>query len=175
MNISVRLPGRRAADPRVTVTLRERGTPWPVRFHFLNLLDDETGVAEYVHVGFELGERYDDVESGIPLKTEPEALDPVSVQRIAKNYVHYLELARQAIVLDQEGIGGAIRRLRPGRKAARLTDDFYRLVADDFAARQQASSAPMRELAEAHHVDISTASRWVKEARRRGFLEEADG
>jgi DNA-binding MarR family transcriptional regulator len=32
--------------------------------------------------------------------------------------------------------------------------------------------APLRELVEAHHVDKSTASRWIKEARRRGYIEE---
>jgi hypothetical protein len=97
------------------------------------------------------------------------------LQRIANNYVSYLELARHAIVLEQEGITGALRRLRPGRKPARLTDDFYRLVADDFRARREGTSAPLKALAAAHHVDISTASRWVKEARRRRHLEAADG
>lgn len=177
MKIAVRFPGVQTGDPRVTVTLQELGTPWPIRLHFLHAEDEETGEREYLHVGFELGERFD-VEPGTPtvrLEEEPEPLDPVAVQRIASNYASYLELARHAIVLEREGIDGAIRRLRPGRKPARLTDDFYRLVAADFRARRESTTAPLKELAAAHHVDVSTASRWVKEARRRGHLEADDG
>jgi hypothetical protein len=177
LKISVRYPGVQARDPRITVTLEESGTPWPIRLHFLDVADEKTGEREYVHVGFELGERFD-FEPGTPsiqLAEEPEPLDPVALKRIANNYVSYLEFARHAIVLEQEGMTGALRRLRPGRKPARLTDDFYRLIADDFRARREGTSAPLKELAGAHHVDVSTASRWVKEARRRGYLEGADG
>jgi hypothetical protein len=180
VKISVRYPGVQADDPRITVTLQEVGTPWPIRFHFLNIADDESGQIEhreYLHVGFELGEQFASMP-GTPLRPlteEPEPLDPIAVQRVASKYVTYLEFARHAIVLDQEGMTGAIRRLRPGRKPARLTDDFYRLVADDFRARRESTSAPLKELAAAQHVDISTASRWVKEARRRGYLEAANG
>jgi hypothetical protein len=180
VKISVRYPGVQADDPRITVTLQEVGTPWPIRFHFLNIADDESGQIEhreYLHVGFELGEQFASMP-GTPLRPlteEPEPLDPIAVQRVASKYVTYLEFARHAIVLDQEGITGALRRLRPGRKPARLTDDFYRLVADDFRARREGTSAPLKELAAANHVDISTASRWVKEARRRGYLEAANG
>lgn len=182
MRISVRYPGVRTDDLRITVTLQELGTPWPVRFHFLNTADTDTGVREFVHVGFEVGERFEkelatglEPSGSVTLATDPEPLDPVAVQRIASNYASYLELARHAIVLEEEGIDGAIRRLRPGRKPARLTDDFYRLIAEDFRARRDVGGAPVKELAAAHHVDISTASRWVKEARKRGFLESADG
>jgi hypothetical protein len=177
MEISVRYPGVQARDPRITVTLQERGTPWPIRFHFLSVEDTETGEHEFVHVGFELGEHFD-FEPGTPsvrLTEELVPLDPVALQRIASNYTSYLELARHAVVLEQEGMTGALRRLRPGRKPARLTDDFYRLVAEDFRSRREATSAPLKELAAVQHVDISTASRWVKEARRRGYLEAADG
>jgi hypothetical protein len=177
VDISVRFPGVQARDPRITITLQELGTPWPIRFHFLSIEDTETGEHEYVHVGFELGERFD-FEPGTPshrLTEDPVRLDPVALQRIASNYASYVELARHTIVLEQEGMSGALRRLRPGRKPARLTDDFYRLVAADFRTRREGTSAPLKELAAAHHVDISTASRWVKEARRRGHLEATDG
>lgn len=180
VKISVRYPGVQANDPRITVTLQEVGTPWPIRFHFLNIAADESGQIEhreYLHVGFELGEQFASVPGTpyTPLTEEPEPLDPVALQRIAGNYASYVEFARHAIVLEQEGMAGALRRLRPGRKPARLNDDFLRLVADDFRARREATSAPLKELAAEQHVDISTASRWVKEARRRGFLEAADG
>jgi len=178
VKISVRHPGVGTNDPRIAVTLQEAGTPWPIRFYFLNISDDEHPEhREYLHVGFELGEHFAS-ERGtplVPLAEEPEPLDPIAVQRIASNYASYLEVARHAIVLDQEGMTGAIQRLRPGRKPARLTDDFYRLIADDFRARREVTSAPLKELAAAQHVDISTASRWVKEARRRGYLEAANG
>ncbi len=156
--------------------LRELGTPWPIRFHFLQLIDTETGAQNLVNVGFEIGEQFE-VEPGAesaPLDTEPEPIDLVTVQRIASNYGAYLEFARHALVLEREGMAGAVKLLRgPGRKPARLTDDFYRLIADDYEARRRAGEPHLvKAIAEAHHVDISTASRWIKRARP--YMKGAD-
>jgi len=49
-------------------------------------------------------------------------------------------------------------------------DIFYREVADVYLEYAQASPRPACDLAERHSVPVSTAHRWVKEARRRGFL-----
>jgi hypothetical protein len=60
--------------------------------------------------------------------------------------------------------GPDIARLR-GRP-----DVFYRDVADVYLELAQASHRPASEIAAQHGVPVSTAHRWVKEARRRGFL-----
>lgn len=49
-------------------------------------------------------------------------------------------------------------------------DVFYREVADFYLDLAQSSHRPATDLAERHGVPVSTAHRWVKEARRRGFL-----
>ncbi|WP_433053405.1 hypothetical protein [Dactylosporangium sp. CS-033363] len=49
-------------------------------------------------------------------------------------------------------------------------DIFYRQVADVYLEYAAASPRPACDLADRHGVPVSTAHRWVKEARRRGFL-----
>jgi hypothetical protein len=70
--------------------------------------------------------------------------------------------------------------LRPGsvgRKRARLKvppgakpDGFYKRVAEVYRELAGWSNRPAVELAKANDVPVSTAHRWVKEARRRGHL-----
>jgi hypothetical protein len=52
----------------------------------------------------------------------------------------------------------------------RKPDGFYRQVAATYSALAALSPRPAAELAEANNVPASTVHRWVKEARRRGFL-----
>ena len=63
------------------------------------------------------------------------------------------------------------------RKTARLKipdgakpDSFYQQVAKTYSHLARGSNRPAAELAEANEVPVTTAHRWVKEARRRGFL-----
>jgi hypothetical protein len=49
-------------------------------------------------------------------------------------------------------------------------DDFYRAVAERYAALAQIDRGPAARIAEANGVPATTVRRWVKEARRRGFL-----
>jgi len=49
-------------------------------------------------------------------------------------------------------------------------DDFYRHVAQTYSQVAQATARPAPIIAEASEVPVSTVHRWVKEARRRGFL-----
>ena len=61
----------------------------------------------------------------------------------------------------------------PGRG---LGPDFYRAIGEHYNALvAEGERHPVKTLGEIHHVTISAASRWLKEARRRGFLEAADG
>lgn len=173
MQWKIRMPGRMASDPRYSVTLREDGTPWPLVFHFLLIFDDETEAREWVNVGFEIGEHFESEpgSSRTPIEETPAEIDPLTLQRVATNYSVYVRLARDHLLLNQEGIGAAIKMLRGrGRTRRGLTDDFFRLIAADYEARRQAGGHPVKELAAAHHVDDSTASRWIKEARKRGYV-----
>jgi hypothetical protein len=49
-------------------------------------------------------------------------------------------------------------------------DGFYRDVADVYLELASGSPRPASDIAARHGVPVSTAHRWVKEARRRGFL-----
>ena len=49
-------------------------------------------------------------------------------------------------------------------------DDFYRDVAKKYSAAARAYRRPAKQIAEANGVPVATVHRWVKEARRRGFL-----
>jgi hypothetical protein len=62
----------------------------------------------------------------------------------------------------ERAVDGGRRRGRP--------DEFYRDVARTYRESAQTSPRPVWDLADAHGVPLTTAHRWVKEARRRGFL-----
>ncbi len=49
-------------------------------------------------------------------------------------------------------------------------DDFYQEIAHAYLALAQTSTRPASDLAETRAVPVTTTHRWVKEARRRGFL-----
>jgi hypothetical protein len=53
---------------------------------------------------------------------------------------------------------------------ARKTDMFYQRVAALYSQRAAQSNRPAVEMANANGVPVTTVHRWVKEARRRGFL-----
>jgi hypothetical protein len=63
----------------------------------------------------------------------------------------------------------AVTRSADGRSRGR-PDVFYRQVADAYLDLSQASHRPASDIAQSHGVPVTTAHRWVKEARRRGFL-----
>ena len=62
------------------------------------------------------------------------------------------------------------KRLAAGKGKRRRPDAFYRAVADAYRVRASASRSPAAEIAEGLGVPVTTVHRWVKEARRRGFL-----
>jgi hypothetical protein len=61
-------------------------------------------------------------------------------------------------------------RVPTGRRVQGRPDQFYRQIADVYVDLAQATHRPASELASSHGVPVTTAHRWVKEARRRGFL-----
>jgi hypothetical protein len=72
------------------------------------------------------------------------------------------EMTEPSLAVTRPAAGPARPRGRP--------DVFYRHVADVYLTYAQASPRPACDLADEHGVPVSTAHRWVKEARRRGFL-----
>ncbi len=52
-------------------------------------------------------------------------------------------------------------------------DEFYPLVAEAYAEYAQRTRAPAKEIAAEADVPVTTAHRWIREARRRGFLPPA--
>ena len=142
MEIGLSFPGARATDMRTTVTIREPGTPWPLQFHFVSVVEDDESLSRR-NVGFEFG------SGRIPRDTEgdeaPDLIDPLTVARIAERYTAYLRIAEEALVLNEGGLDAAIRQVRPPVvKPARLTDDFYRLVLADYEQRRASgSSSPL--------------------------------
>jgi hypothetical protein len=64
-------------------------------------------------------------------------------------------------------------RPRLGRPGKDGSDEFYELVAQAYAEYAPRTRAPAKEIATEAGVPISAAHRWIREARRRGFLPPA--
>lgn len=62
------------------------------------------------------------------------------------------------------------RLSRPGKEGP---DEFYALVARAYAEYAPRTRAPAKEIAAEAGTPISAAHRWIREARRRGFLPPA--
>jgi hypothetical protein len=61
----------------------------------------------------------------------------------------------------------------PGRA---LPDGFYRLLGKQYELMVDGGEEhPVKGIADLHTVKISTASKWLKEARRRGYLPPSSG
>lgn len=67
----------------------------------------------------------------------------------------------------------AKRRGRLTRPDGQDPDNFYRLVAHVYRDHAASTRAPAKELAAEAEVPVTTAHRWIREARRRGFLPPA--
>ncbi len=110
------------------------------------------------------------VRPGRPVDGSPggwEVTDPAGA--LSRNAGAARRPARSATVGGGAGASGASggagadgRRGRP--------DSFYRDVARAYLDLAQSSTRPAGELAETNGVPVTTAHRWIKEARRRGFL-----
>lgn len=105
---------------------------------------------------------------------------PVSAEVLRAVPVGRIEATANAQLHGSGGeSGGPARRRRANtRIAARLrsnaaqgySEAFYDAVAASYRDLVGTSSRPIVELAEANDVPVTTAQRWVREARRRGKL-----
>jgi hypothetical protein len=144
--------------------------PIPLRVHFLNLEDDETGERELRNVGVELGEVLRDNESAEAMP----ALTALTLRHVVERFPHYVELARAHVMVDLDqdtrGLVSATKRVKP----ARIDRDWLRMIAAEYQRHiEEGEPAPITAIAKSHGVTPSAASRWVKAARNKHLLEEA--
>jgi hypothetical protein len=179
----VRYPARRATDMRIAVTIEEPSTPFPIVVYFVHVIDDETPDAwALIPVGIELGQRFDRPDDGQPHKSHPigerlpRPLDRAAVQEVAARFREYVEYARGCIAIggipspSSEPPGSRPR----GRRRRALTNDFLSLIAEQYETWGAGQGRAVTEIANAHGVNRSTASRWVQAARDRGFLPKEE-
>ena len=69
-----------------------------------------------------------------------------------------------------EGLVSWIGQLPAAPASGAKPDEFYRRIAEIYAKAALASPRPAAELAEAWEVPLSSVHRWVRVARRRGYL-----
>jgi hypothetical protein len=129
--------------------------------------------------GCELVLFFDDLGRQGPLRElrllpDTAELEPPVLRRFAPQSPLFLQYARAAMSDDEAGWVGSLWALREiGATRRGLGDEFYRLIGRNYAALiEQGEQYPVKALGEMHHAAISTASRWIKEARRRGYIEE---
>jgi hypothetical protein len=167
--------------------------PWVYTFHGGGWILADNGRGERASVRFQPTERgrLEPVE----LRLDGPVLDsntlrrlPLTVMETFANTVWHgelqdmLDIAPEGDLHDRNYVPpqfsepGSIRRSIV-RKTARLKipagakpDTFYQQVAKTYSQLARGSNRPAAELAEANDVPVTTAHRWVKEARRRGFL-----
>ena len=79
-----------------------------------------------------------------------------------------MQTAQPSMPMKSHRLGRAVDfgSAPPGRKP----DWFYQEVANQYGRLVAASNRPAAEMAELHAIPVTTVHRWVKEARRRGFL-----
>jgi len=94
--------------------------------------------------------------------------------RLVYRYFDYLGYVRAACAFDREGAAKALRLLQQQRRP-RHDDEFFGIVRDLYVQLlNEGERRPITEFAARVGRDVSTASRWIAEARRRGLLEEVE-
>ena len=109
------------------------------------------------------------------LLPDAEELKPRILRRFAPQAELYLAYARAGMRMeDVQAAAAALREAGgPGRGHG---GEFYRKIATNYRAlTAEGEPHPVKALAEIHHVSISAASRWITEARRRGYIAEQQG
>lgn len=147
----VRIPAS-DADPRVSVSMKDRGC------EFVLFLPDSSGEGDLLE---------------LRVLPDTEKLEPRILRQFVPQAPLYLDYARAVMQLRDGDVREALQALRHvGATRRGLGEDFYRLVAQEYRALvDEGERYPVKALSELHHVVISTASRWIKEARRRGYVK----
>jgi hypothetical protein len=101
---------------------------------------------------------------------EARANTPAMAERLDANREPTAEEHRAAVAKHYGSVGRGRARLGVPSPPRSKPDVFYKRVADVYRELVGWTNRPAVELAEANGVPVTTAHRWVKEARRRGFL-----
>ncbi len=184
------------SDRRASVTLRDDRYPFWIVLFFTSTTPDATliGVEADAYAQGGRGERFalpffaPPTDGAELTDTDPEEaeLDPAQVTQAMADLELYVLYARAMMLIEYAGdpdrvtdfparrrqLGAALEMLRDlGRTRRGLTDTFYRLIGQWYSQQQE---HPIVNIARGQNVDISTASRWVKEARQRGYIKEGE-
>jgi hypothetical protein len=143
----------RRKTPPVSVTLHDSRNPGALELYF-----DDAGDNAALR-GFKV--------------ISDDSLDVVKVAGLARRLPHYLSYARAVIEWNQGDKAQALEALRTEGSTRALPDRFYRAIAGEYLELVQADDPhPIKTIAQRRPVDNSRASRWVSEARRRGYIED---
>jgi hypothetical protein len=142
---------------------------------------DERVAVKFPTQGLELVLFFDDLAAEGPaleIRVVPRAepLEPKVLRRVMPEAPLYADYARAQIQMNlRDAITAAAALRKLGRTRRGLGDDFYRLVAQNYAALvKEGVKHPVTALGDMHHVTTAAASRWIKEARRRGYIDERE-
>ena len=112
----------------------------------------------------------------LELSVLPDAveLSPQVLREFMPRAPLFLLYARAAMSENREEWRAASRALRDlGSTRRGLTPEFYRLIALNYKALlAEGEPHPVKALAAMHNATISSASRWIKEAKRLELIEE---
>jgi hypothetical protein len=147
---TVRMP-HSADDPRCSVSIPTEGVELVIYF------EDPSGAGEVLEV---------------QIKPAALAITPAVMSHIGRNFVTFVDYARASVQWRREDVAEAVRALRGLGKTKRgVPDELLRTIARQYdSLRAEGDPHPNKTLAQMHWVAPSTSSRWVKEARRRGYL-----
>ena len=143
-------------DPRVSVAMQEEGATLTLFF------DPDTALS--LSGGARL----------LEVSLTPAAGGEFEPWRLLPNLPLHLQYARASLAWKRGDANAALRTLRERSFTRRgLSDRHLRYVAEIYKSLvTEGERYPVKALAAAQHVVISTASRWVTAARARGFLDE---
>ena len=105
---------------------------------------------------------------------DTEALEPAVMRQLGPRMPLYVSYARAAIQMGLKNADAAAQSFAPsglpGRGEGRTS---IKVIADQYNALvAEGERHPVKALAEIHHVTISAASRWIKEARERDLIDD---
>lgn len=140
-------------DPRLSVSLKDAGVEVLLFFPESDFSGD-TDVLE------------------VRVLPHVKAVTPQALQHVGRRYSMYAQYAGATIKFDGADVRGTLATLRQAGKTSRgLSQDHYVLVAHQYNALvAEGHPYPVKALGEVLYTDISNASRWVKEAKRRGLI-----
>jgi len=140
-------------DPRTSVTIKEHGCELVLFF------------ADFGRQG---------PVREIRILPDTKELKPATLRQFLPNAPRYVQYARSVFTSKADSWRSSALALRKlGATKRGLGEDFYRIVAESYAALiAEGEPHPVKALAQLHHVGISTASRWIKEARRQGLIKD---